>query len=199
MPSPAIAAALALASDPTLAPAMRKRPLPEGVDEILKVFARREEDLTRLLRRVNLDCDDFVDCVDNYIQKIVLHPSGDPYRMLAGTPEMSRADLRLNMKFLLEGLHPDKTGGSWKSAYAPRVIDAWRDISSGRAVAQKWPMASSRRRRRLPWISHPVPARQRRSVPWRMWLVLAGVIAALFHEWPRVESSILAIAGSFSP
>lgn len=199
MPSPALAAALALASAPTLAQVMRLRPLPDGVGELLGVFARREDDIAALLDDLALDRAMLADCVDNYIQKIVLHPGGTPYRMLAGTPASSRAQLRRHMKLLLEGLHPDKAGGSWKASYAPRVIEAWREVSSGRAIPGAPPPAKANRRLRLlPWIAHPIP-RQGRKWSWRIGLALLAAVSAIAFHWRSMEASLLDIAGSLSP
>lgn len=200
MPSPAIAAALALASAPTLAAALRKRPLPDGVDELLCVFAGREDDILRLVGPLELDPLFFADCVDNYIQKVVLHPSGDPFRLLAGTPSSTRESLRHNMKLLLEGLHPDKLDGSWKSAYAPRVIEAWQAVSSGRAVSIPPPGPALRSaRRQLAWIPHPVPASSAPRFSWRGRLALLAAGVALALAWLVFEPSLFAISESLSP
>ena len=203
MPSPAIAAALALASAPTLASAMRRRPLPEGVEELLRVFARKEEAIAPLLSRLDLDRQLFMDCVDNYIQKVVLHPAGDPFRALAGTRSSSRDVLRRNMALLMEGLHPDKSGGAWKSAYAPRVLEAWREVSSGRAQAAASidvsPSGVGGRPRRVAWIAHPVPAAPAKRRTWRLGLALLGVVVALAYGWRSVEASLVAMTESLAP
>ena len=203
MPSPAVAAALTLASAPSLALAMRQRALPEGVDELLRVFARKEEAIGSLLGRLDIDRQVFMDCVDNYVQKVVLYPGGDPFRALGGARTSSRDVLRRNMALLMEGLHPDKAGGAWRSAYAPRVLEAWREVSSGRAHATSFvetgaPLGRPRARR-LAWIPQaiaPAPS-SRRS--WRVMLAILAVAAALAFGWRSVETSLLAMTESFSP
>ena len=200
MPNAALGAALALASRPTLAAVMRRQPLPEGLQDLLGACARREDALQALSDAPEVDRLALLASIDNYIQRIVLHPTGDSYRLLGGTAASSRSELRGHMKLLLEGLHPDKAGDSWRTSYAQRVIEAWREVSAGRAVELAIPKARRRRAvRQIPWIPEAVPARRRGQLSWRAVVVLAVAGVALVVLWRSVEASLMAPAGSFSP
>ena len=202
MAKPAVFAALALGTAPQLAPVMRRQALPDGMGDLLCVFARREEVIVAMM--AELEMDDrmmLTDCVDNFIQKVVLHPEGAPHRMLAGTASSSRAELRGHLKLLLDGLHPDKTGGSWKAAYAPRVIAAWREVSQGRGlVPAARPAGGHRTREQLAWIAQPLfqgdRARARRRMGWTLAAVLVG---ALVLPWRALERALFDVATRMAP
>lgn len=202
MPKAAVFAALALGTAPQLAPMMRRQALPDGLEDLLCVFARREEAIVALMAALELDERMMlVDCIDNYIQKVVLHADGSPHRLLGGTASSSRAELRGNLKLLLEGLHPDKAGGSWKVAYAPRVIDAWREVSEGRAAGTAARAARrSRARRQLSWIAQPIAPRTRQRVGRRIgWAIVAVLAAALVFPWRIVEAALIDVATRMAP
>ena len=89
-------------------------------------------------------------------------------------------------------LHPDHNPAAWRSAFAGRVLTAWREASSHDAVA-KAPQGragepSTRRRSgrprlpvyplRLAWVAHPL--KEERRSAWRRASARTGLCLVLF-------------------
>lgn len=144
----AFEAASALVGNPSLADLFRRRPLPDGVTEILHVLADRETGQINRDARLKLEF---------YVQNILLFNGASSYRILGVNPGASRDDMRTNMRLLMLWLHPDAAGGDvWRTAFAPRVISAWREVSTnggeGNGVSISVPphWAALKRRRGAP-------------------------------------------------
>lgn len=130
----AFEAARALAGDPRLADLFRRRPLPEGVTEILQVLADRGSSQIDRGVRVKLEF---------YVQNVLLFQGASSHRILGVNPGASREDMRTNMRLLMLWLHPDAAGGdAWRTAFAPRVIGAWKDVSIGTGETTKSEIAA---------------------------------------------------------
>ena len=118
----AIEAAVALAGNSGLAHLFRVRPLPEGVREVLVILADQNSSNVTLDVRHKLE---------NYVLQVLLYRGAPPHRLLGVNQGVTRQEMRTNMALLMRWLHPDSLGeGGWRSAYAPRVLNAWKELSS---------------------------------------------------------------------
>lgn len=199
----ALDAALALAHTPTLAEAMRRRPLPTGVEPLLQILAG---DGASVAAAAGLAWDKdghLLGAVELYVEQVMLYPGAPPRRVLGVDDGAGRPEMRRHMGLLMTWLHPDKNAAAeWRSAYAGRVLAAWRELSAeaasppgrrsvstreakapqpppppttGMRDAQGRPAA---RRTRVPWVAQPLPARaKRRGFGWHLrWLLPAAVL-----------------------
>jgi hypothetical protein len=72
------------------------------------------------------------------VQNVLLFNGAPPHRILGVNPGASREDMRTHMRLLMLWLHPDVAGAdAWRTAFAPRVISAWRDVSGGAVDATR--------------------------------------------------------------
>ncbi len=164
----ALEAAFALARNPVLAPVMREQPLPSGVDIVMKIVAREAGALTDVLDRTHLERAFVVMAVELYVQQVLLFPGAPPHRVLGVEPGATRQQMRTHMRWLLLWLHPDHSHPGWRTAFAGRVIDAWRDVSRQPGLQPALtahpdrpspPPSRARATRPTRWLAQPVPIR----------------------------------------
>ena len=197
----ALEAARALALTPSLAPAMQRARLPDGVPALLR-FLAGETDGSELTRT---DASRLHDIVERYVLTVMLHPGAPPERVLGVEAGASREEMRAHMRLLMIWLHPDRAGDAWRTTHSARVLEAWRKLSAASArAATQAPLPASRRMRRpqtraikLAWVARPVsPRRKRGSL--LLWAALACALAALavfdnpLRQW--AESAVAAPA-----
>jgi hypothetical protein len=170
--NPAIDAALALAVKPALAEAMRRQPLPPGVTELLRVLADEQGGRTPLL-----------DAIEHYVQRVLLYPGASPRRVLGVGPDATRAQMREHMRLLMMWLHPDRNGAAWRSSFASRVLEAWREAANAPPPEEEGtgaPPARPPRNGRIAWVRTRVsPSPSMRRPGFKLAIALVIVLLAL--------------------
>lgn len=172
--STALDCALALARTPALASGMRSQPLPGGVNGLLCLVAGEPGALDEAIKASGMPGADVMAAAELYIQQVMLHSKADSFRILGVASPCERTTARAHMRLLMTWLHPDHNGDAWRSAFAHRVLSAWRDVSR-EALSQRMESAPAHARqantraqganaarsqgdnRRLPWVPRPLP------------------------------------------
>ena len=156
--------ALDLARMPALAHAIEKPALPEDIFEVMRIAAGAPEVCQLASQATGRPPAVLIEAARFYLQQVLLRPDADAYRVLGLPPGASRELARRHMRCLLQWLHPD-VNRDWDSAYAERVLAAWREVSaniSGPSNSRshvsigsgsKAPLESGPRR--MPWIKKP--------------------------------------------
>ena len=198
----ALDAALALARNPGLAASMRSRPLPSGIPLLLQILADESEVALSVAQALRLNERSLRFAVEHYVETVMLFAGAEPARVLGVAAGATRAEMRTHLRWLMHWLHPDHNPAAWRSAFAGRVLTAWREASShdavakapqGRArVASRAAGRSGRPRRpvyplRLAWIAYPL--KEERRINWRrasartgLCLVLVTLAALVLSE-----------------
>ena len=173
----ALDAALALARNPGLAASMRSRPLPSGIPLLLQILADEADVAGGVAQAFKLDERSLRFAVEHYVQTVMLFAGAEPARVLGVEPGASRAQMRIHLRWLMRWLHPDHNPAAWRSAFAGRVLTAWREASSPGAVERAAagpsgePSARKRARRRpvypprLAWVARPLKEKRRSAWP----------------------------------
>jgi len=162
-----IAVALDLARMPALAQSMEKPPLPTDILEIMRIAAGSPEICQSASQVTGQPPAVLIEAARFYLQQMLLRPDADSYRVLGLAPDASRELARRHMQCLLQWLHPD-VNRDWDSAYAKRVLKAWREVSAkidsprprnaGSDVLKgqgSWVPINSGATLRMPWIEKP--------------------------------------------
>lgn len=163
--NPALDCALALARTPMLAVCMRSQQLPDGVRILLSLVARERGALEQARHLSGVSSAEIMAAAELYVQQVLLHPKADQYRALGLSRERDRKTARTHMRLLMTWLHPDHNENAWRSAFAQRVLAAWRDVSRAAPSAGDLKAAKSidacdvspRVGGRLPWVPRPLP------------------------------------------
>jgi hypothetical protein len=153
--------ALDLARMPALAHSIEAPPIPADVFEVMRIAAGAPEVCQLASRVTGQPAAVLIEAARFYLQQVLLRPDADSYRVLGLPPGASHELARRHMRCLLQWLHPD-VNRDWDSAYAHRVLAAWREVStdmSGRSNScshglagpgAKAPLKSGPRR--MPWV-----------------------------------------------
>jgi hypothetical protein len=156
--------ALDLARMPALAYSIEKPPLPADIFEVMRIAAGAPEVCQLASQATGQPAAVLIEAARFYLQQVLLRPDADSYRVLGLAPGASRELARRHMRCLLQWLHPD-VNRDWDSAYAHRVLKAWREVSADiprpansrchvlTEPGSKAPLESGPRRR--PWIENP--------------------------------------------
>ena len=177
----ALDAAIALARNPTLAAGMRCQPLPEDIKLLLGILAADADALTEARRITGFPQNELAPIIESYVLKVMLFRGASSRRVLGVESNAERHEIRRNLRYLLNWLHPDKNASIWHAAFARRVIVAWRSIDRGQDDGEpSGPTSKAHRSRypqRLPWIVLPPPVnRQRHPVRSLRRFWLAGLV-----------------------
>lgn len=180
----ALGTALELSRSPRMATILAESPIPGDVEEVLRAAASWET-CTAAAVEFGVGADALQLAARLYLKQVLFHDNADCYRILGIRPEASRETARRHFSWLLRWLHPDRNSG-WDSAYAERVVTAWREISKQRAAAAEVSVDTSSSSQRAA-VSRPLrPAKRqkrnsrprRRGVGWFL-LVATGVGVAI--------------------
>jgi hypothetical protein len=156
--------ALDLARMPTLAHSIEKPPLPTDIFEVMRIAAGAPEVCQLASQTTGQPPAVLIEAARFYLQQVLLRPDADSYRVLGLPPGASRELARRHMRCLLQWLHPD-VNRDWDSAYAERVLSAWREVSADTprpsnsrshvptGPGSKAPLDGGPRR--MPWIEKP--------------------------------------------
>ncbi|MDF2116085.1 J domain-containing protein [Roseiarcaceae bacterium H3SJ34-1] len=143
-----------------MAALMRIRELPGDIVLLLRILADDADAVQEARRLTGLNSAAILMISELYVKEVLLFAGAPPRRVLGLSPNADRAEARTNLRFLLSWLHPDRNPSKWQSAFATRVIAAWRlvkDAEIGQDPGQSSPRpVHAQRRVRLPWIALPV-------------------------------------------
>ncbi|MBB6599037.1 DnaJ domain-containing protein [Luteimonas sp. MC1825] len=132
----ALDVALGLLRAPALRGALRVRPLPNGMAELLAIASGSAERARAAAARTGHAQGELLEASRFYVQQILLAEDADAYRVLGVERGADHADIRDHHRLLLRWLHPDRNeGAQWESAFATRVNSAWTQLRSGDAIA----------------------------------------------------------------
>jgi hypothetical protein len=185
----ALDAALALARNPGLAASMRSRPLPSGIPLLLQILADESEVALSVAQALRVNERSLRFAVEHYVETVMLFAGAEPTRVLGVATDATRAEMRTHLRWLMRWLHPDHNPAAWRSAFAGRVLTAWREASSPDAVAnapQRRPRGEARRSGRpglpvyplrLAWIAYPL--KEERRINWRRASARTGLCLVL--------------------
>ena len=156
--------ALDLARMPALAHAIEKFALPTDIFEVMRIAAGAPEVCQLASQATGRPPAVLIEAARFYLQQVLLRPDADAYRVLGLPPGASRELARRHMRCLLQWLHPD-VNRDWDSAYAERVLNAWREVSANisdpsnsRSHVPTGPGSKASvdcGPRRMPWIEEP--------------------------------------------
>ena len=156
--------ALDLARMPALAHSIEKPPLPTDIFEVMRIAAGAPGVCQLASQATGQPPAVLIEAARFYLQQVLLRPDADSYRVLGLPPGASRELARRHMRCLLQWLHPD-VNRDWDSAYAERVLTAWREVSAdiprpsnSRSHAPTGPGSKAPLDggpRRMPWIEKP--------------------------------------------
>jgi len=117
---------------PSVAAQARRQPLPEDVLEVIRIAAGCDEALQEAVRFSGREGTYVKAAAEFYLQQILLFSTADSYRVLGVRADAERDEIRRHLRWLMIWLHPDRAKESWQTAFAARVLEAWRDV--GRAA-----------------------------------------------------------------
>ncbi|WP_165942159.1 J domain-containing protein [Luteimonas arsenica] len=130
----ALDVALGLLRAPALRAALRSRPLPQGVGEVLAIASGSVDAARSAARRTGHGETELVEASRFYVQQVLLAEGADAYRVLGAGRDAGHAVLRDHHRLLLRWLHPDRSeGAQWDSALSTRVNQAWNQLRSDAA------------------------------------------------------------------
>src|SRR5262245_41069582 len=121
--------ALDLARMPALAHSIEKPPLPTDIFEVMRIATGSPAVCQLASQSTGQPAAVLIEAERFYLQQVLLRPDSDSYRVLGIPPGASRELARRHMRCLLQWLHPD-VNRDWDSAYAERVLKAWREVSA---------------------------------------------------------------------
>jgi hypothetical protein len=204
-----------LAATPTLAPQVRRHPLPDGVLDVIRIAAGCEATLEAVARRYRKDPRFVKAAAELYVQQILLFHAADSYRVLGVRPGAARDEMRTHLRWLMTWVHPDRANDDWQTVFAGRVLAAWRDVSNAPPVEVSAAVAPRQFRMppapRLRLASHKMV--QRRQW-WRRYLKFLPFFLALsiavgllaWGEWQDaaeaaswLQSALYAALGGLAP
>jgi hypothetical protein len=138
---------------------MRRQPLPAGITFVLQILCREAGALAEAKRLTRLDENAVIAVVELYVLRVMLFAGAPPRRVLGVDGGAERGQIRRHMGYLMVWLHPDKNGMPERTAFARRVLEAWRQIEMGTEVSEPGPLFEARRNRKtsflFPWITPP--------------------------------------------
>jgi len=126
----ALEAALYLMQSPSQVRVIRSRPLPDGVEVLLRISANDTDTTRQATQWLGRSPETIRQAAAFFIEQILFFSDADSYRVLGTTPQASNGDLRRNMALLLRWLHPDLDPQGERSVFARRVTLAWNDLKT---------------------------------------------------------------------
>jgi hypothetical protein len=126
----ALEAALYLTQFPAQVRLIRSRPLPDGVEVLLRIAAHDDEAIKQASEWLGRSPETVRQAAAFFIEQILFCPEANSYRVLGATKDASNGELRRNMALLLRWLHPDLDPHGERSVFARRVTLAWNDLKT---------------------------------------------------------------------
>lgn len=180
MPGSALLDAVALERMPHLARALRARPLPEDIAEVMRIAAKDEAAVAAAAERLGIPRDRLVRLARLYLREVVLFPGADTARVLGLSPAAPPTAARCHRRWLILWLHPDRASAPWEAALFHRVQTAWAGYATAPTAADlpasRPPPAEPVPRMR--WVRVPLEGRTPRP-PRRAQAIAAGTLVAV--------------------
>lgn len=137
--------ALALAEAPGERHALRQRPLPDGVDQLLQLAGGNDGPaMADAVERSGRLSDELVEAARFYAREVMFFPEADAYRVLGLSADASDEQIKHHHRLLQQWLHPDRPASDWDAAFAARVNAAWSQLRTAdrrEAYAASMPVA----------------------------------------------------------
>lgn len=179
----ALEVALALWRMPSMRTALRQRPLPDDIGELVEMAAGASARIGQAAARVDATPEQLLEAVRFYASEILMHDRADAYRVLGVDADATSRQIKAHHRALQQWLHPDRRGNQWASVYATRVNVAWGELRSAerraaydaRLAEGLLAAAAGAEPRRVlvaDWRAAPVNHSQ-----WHGWAALVAVIA----------------------
>ncbi len=128
MTADALELALALHQAPIQRFALRDRPLPENIGEVLQLASAMQPQLELAAARFQVSEDTIVEAVRFYLHQILFEPGTDAYRILGLAADADTRQIRQHHVWLQRWLHPDRRGEDWEAVFSTKVNWAWQQI-----------------------------------------------------------------------
>jgi len=121
--------ALALLHAPGERHALRKLPLPDGVDLVLSIASGgRSAALAEAVAETGHDEATLREAARFYAREILFYPQADAYRMLGVPPDAPAEVIRGHHRLLQQWLHPDRQQSEDDAVFAARINTAWNQL-----------------------------------------------------------------------
>ncbi|MEO6519725.1 MAG: J domain-containing protein, partial [Pseudoxanthomonas sp.] len=166
--------ALDLLQAPALRSALRNRPLPGDVGELIELAAGDPARVARVAGSRGQAPEQVLDAARFYVREILLFAGADAWRVLGVARGASSEQIKLHHRHLQHWLHPDRRGNDWESVFATRINAAWSELRTparraaymARQSQTADGTSSSHGRRRLVSQWRAAPFQERRSLGW---------------------------------
>jgi hypothetical protein len=109
---------------------VRRDPLPNGVQDLLRIASGDAPLIQSAAMRTERSAATIREAAVFFIEQVLLEPPADSYRVLGARPDAPAADLRRNMALMMRWLHPDTSSGQHQTVFAERVTRAWEDVKT---------------------------------------------------------------------
>jgi hypothetical protein len=130
----ALTRALALYRQPVLAHDMKRKALPEGITDLLRIAAEGEGTAERFADVSGSSAPELYQAAILFLQTIVFHQSASDLRLLALSTSNDSQKLRDHKRLILKWLHPDRNPNSWESKLFLRVQAAAKRLETAVSV-----------------------------------------------------------------
>lgn len=126
----AVKVAIELIQLPSRVRHQQSRPLPKGVDLVLRIAAGDERALSEASSAVRRPPTLVRAAAAFFVEQILFCPGADSYRNLGTSRNASADELRRNMALLLRWCHPDADRKGERSIFVAHVTQAWEDLKT---------------------------------------------------------------------
>lgn len=191
--------------------AIRQLDLPEDLLTLLRIAAGDSEATLQAAQLTDESPEALREVAIFYLQQLLFADDGDSYRTLGVNPEAGDEQIKLNYRWLVRWLHPDRNPDGWETVFADRVNRAWQDLrTSDRRAAYDLDRQTADR---LPPADHgnggmvivavpeaPEPLLSSRAMRWLPAIALGGVslcaviALVLLHQSQVMDRETIAAA-----
>lgn len=205
MTGTALEVAMALWRMPSMREALRQRPLPDGVGEVVELAGGASDRVARAAAQLQEPPEAVLEAARFYVREVLLVAGSDAYRVLGLAPDASGAQIKTHHRALQHWLHPDRRGNDWDAAFATRINTAWTMLRTperrARYDAQHAPGSAARavdtpRRVLVTGWRAVTPIRSQR---WRAWVASGMALVACLWLLVLAQRQAGAPAPSWDP
>ncbi len=132
----ALELALALHQAPIQRFALRDRPLPGNIGEVLQLASAMQPQLGNTAARCSQSEEMVLEAVRFYLHQVLFEPGTDAYRILGLAPDADSSLIRQHHIWLQRWLHPDRRGEDWEAVLTTKVNWAWQQLRNETSRAE---------------------------------------------------------------